>query len=207
MAWAWDAPGRIPRHEEESRIVVNDDTLDDQLVARGGQGDEEAFRLLVTRWERPVFAFLERMLGSREEAQDLGQETFVRVFQQARHYRAAGCFRSWLFRIAGNLARSRLRRRRIVGWVPFDPFRHDRASDEPGAEEQTLRGERQRAVRVALARLPERQREALVLRRYHDMSQEEIAVAMGTTVAAVESLLSRAMAALRIRLTEGGQLE
>ena len=88
---------------------MNDDTLDDRLMARGGQGDEEAFRLLVTRWERPVFAFLERMLGSREEAQDLGQETFVRVFQQARRYRAAGRFRSWLFRIAGNLARSRLR--------------------------------------------------------------------------------------------------
>jgi RNA polymerase sigma-70 factor (ECF subfamily) len=207
MASAWDAAGRIGRHEEESRIVVNDDTIDDRLMARGAQGDEEAFRLLVTRWERPVYAFLERVLGSREEAQDLGQETFVRVFLQAHRYRATGRFRSWVFRIAGNLARSRLRRRRIVGWVPFDPFRHDRASDEPDAEERALRGERQRAVRAALARLPERQREALVLRRYHDMSQEEIAAAMGTTVAAVESLLSRAMTALRIRLAEGGHLE
>jgi len=206
IAAAWDAAGRA-RHEEESIIVVNDDTIDDQLMARGARGDEEAFRLLVMRWERPVFAFLDRMLGSREEAQDLGQETFVRVFQQAGRYRADGRFRSWLFRIAGNLARSRLRRRKIVGWVPFDPFRHDRASDEPEPEERTLRGERQRAVRAALERLPERQREALVLRRYHDMSQEEIAAAMDTTVAAVESLLSRAMAALRMRLTEGGLLE
>lgn len=204
---AWDAAVRIGRREEGSRSVVNDDTIDDQLMARGAQGDEEAFRLLVTRWERPVFAFLERMLGSREEAQDLGQETFVRVFEQATRYRASGRFRSWLFRIAGNLARSRLRRRRIVGWVPFDAFRHDRASDEPGAEEHTLRGERRRAVRAALARLPRRQREALVLRRYHDLSQEEIAAAMNTTVAAVESLLSRAMATLRIRLTEEGVLE
>ena len=206
-ATAWDAAGRIGRREEGSRIVVNDDTIDDQLMARGAQGDEEAFRLLVTRWERPVFAFLERMLGSREEAQDLGQETFVRMFEQAGRYRATGRFRSWLFRIAGNLARSRLRRRKIVGWVPFDAFRHDRASEAPGAEEQTLRGERRQAVRAALARLPRRQREALVLRRYHDMSQEEIAAAMNTTVAAVESLLSRAMATLRIRLTEEGVLE
>lgn len=206
-ATAWDAAGRIGRREEGSRIVVNDDTIDDQLMARGAQGDEEAFRLLVTRWERPVFAFLERMLGSREEAQDLGQETFVRMFEQAGRYRATGRFRSWLFRIAGNLARSRLRRRKIVGWVPFDAFRHDRASEAPGAEEQTLRGERRQAVRAALARLPRRQREALVLRRYHDMSQEEIATAMNTTVAAVESLLSRAMATLRIRLTEEGVLE
>lgn len=201
------AAGRIGRREEGFQSVVNDDTIDDQLMARGAQGDEEAFRLLVMRWERPVFAFLERMLRSREEAQDLGQETFVRVFEQSGRYRASGRFRSWLFRIAGNLARSRLRRRRIVGWVPFDPFRHDRASEEPGAEERTLQGERRRAVREALARLPERQREALVLRRYHDLSQEEIAAAMDTTVAAVESLLSRAMATLRTRLAEEGVLE
>jgi len=207
IAAAWDAAGRVRRHEEESFIVVNDDTIDDQLMARGARGDEEAFRLLVMRWERPVFAFLDRMLGSREEAQDLGQETFVRVFQQAARYRADGRFRSWLFRIAGNLARSRLRRRKIVGWVPFDAFQHDRASDDPQPEERTLQAERRRAVRTALGRLPERQREALVLRRYHDMSQEEIAAAMGTTVPAVESLLSRAMAALRMRLTEGGLLE
>lgn len=207
LAAAWGAAFAIPRHEEESRIVVNDDTIDDQLMARGARGDEEAFRLLVTRWERPVFAFLTRMLGSREEAQDLGQETFVRVFQQAGRYRAAGRFRSWLFRIAGNLARSRLRRRRIVGWVSFDPLRHDRASDEPDMDARLESGDLRRVVRTALGRLPARQREALVLRRYHDMTQQEIADSMGTTVAAVESLLSRAMAALRMELSKEGVLE
>jgi len=65
------------------------------------------------------------MLGSVEEAEDLTQETFVRVHGQARRYRASGSFRSWLFRIAGNLARSRLRRRRILRWVNFDPAAHD----------------------------------------------------------------------------------
>jgi RNA polymerase sigma-70 factor (ECF subfamily) len=198
----------IARHNaEESRSVVNDDPLDDQLMARGARGDEEAFRLLVVRWERPVFAFLERMLGSREEAQDLGQETFIRMFQQAERYRPSGRFRSWLFRIAGNLARSRLRRRRIVKWVSFEPLLHDRPAADETQEDLVLRNERRRAVREALGRLPERQRQALVLRRYQDLSQEEIAEAMNTTVPAVESLLSRAMVALRMDLTREGVLE
>jgi len=192
---------------EESRSVVNDDPLDDQLMARGAQGDEEAFRLLVVRWERPVFAFLERMLGSREEAQDLGQETFIRMFQQASRYSPSNRFRSWLFRIAGNLARSRLRRRKIIGWVSFEPTLHDRETPGDSHDERLVRDERREAVHAALRRLPERQREALVLRRYHDLSQQEIAEAMGTTVPAVESLLSRAMAALKMDLTREGVLE
>jgi RNA polymerase sigma-70 factor (ECF subfamily) len=206
-AAAWGALGEARNHHEELRRVVNDDPLDDQLMARGASGDEEAFRLLVARWERPVFAFLERMLGTREEAQDLGQETFVRMFQQAARYRPEGRFRSWLFRIAGNLARSRLRRRRIVAWVPFDALRHDRPANEPTHEDRAVGMERRCAVRGALARLPERQREAIVLRRFHDMSQEEIAESMGTTVPAVESLLSRAMTALRMDLGSGGWIE
>jgi RNA polymerase sigma-70 factor (ECF subfamily) len=203
----WDPAVRALPHEEAVVTDRHDASLDDRLMERGAQGDEEAFRLLVARWERPLFAFHARMLGSREEAQDLGQETFIRVFRQARRYRATGRFRSWLFRIAGNLARSRLRRRRIVAWVPFDAFRHDRAADAPDAEASAILDERRRAVRDALARLPERQRQALVLRRYHDMSHQEIAETMDTTVAAVESLLSRSMTALRIHLAEGGLLE
>ena len=94
---------------------------DDALMTLTAEGEETAFSLLVQRWEKDVLSFLIYMLGSVEEAEDLVQETFVQVFRKAGSYRAAGMFKSWLFRIAGNLARSRLRRRKILRWVSFDP--------------------------------------------------------------------------------------
>lgn len=170
---------------------------DDELMRRAAAGDREAFRLLVERWEQPVYAFLCRMLGSPEEALDLRQETFLRVHQQAGRYRAQGQFRSWLFRIAGNLARSALRRRRILKWLRLDPQEHDRPADQEPADRALERQELQAAVRAAIAELPARQREALVLRRYQELSQREIAAALGTTEEGVESLLGRAMSRLR----------
>ena len=143
------------------------------------------------------------MTGSLEEAQDLGQETFLRVFRQAERYRPGGRFKSWLFRIAGNLARSRLRRRKIIEWVRFDARAHDlRAMDEP-ADRRLESDERRRAVREALATLPDRQRQAVVLRRWEEMSVAEIAETLDTTVSAVDSLLHRATVALRHRLAPG----
>ena len=166
-------------------------------MARAAAGQESAFRELVERWERPVFGFLYRMTGSTEEALDLRQETFLRVYAQAGRYQGAGLFRSWLFRIAGNLARSALRRRRVLSWVRFDMVRHDRASGSESVQEALERRERSRQVRAALARLPERQRAAVALRQDEGMSYREIAAVLGTTESAVESLLTRAIAALR----------
>ncbi len=176
---------------------MSDHPSDDDLMLRGAQGNDEAFRILVGRWEKPVFAFLERMLGSREESQDIAQETFVKVCQQAGKYEPRGQFRSWLFRIAGNMARSRLRRRKILQWIRFDPVVHDRAGTSTGANDLLERKEQQAVVRGALNRLPARQRQAVVLRQYEAFSYREIAESMQTTVSAVETLLFRAMNALR----------
>jgi RNA polymerase sigma-70 factor, ECF subfamily len=177
-----------------------DPAEDDELMARGAQGDDEAFGILVTRWERRVFAFLEIMVGSREEAQDIAQEAFLRMCRHAKEYRPSGQFRSWLFRIAGNLARSRLRRRRILPWIRFDPLVHNRPAPSKGPDMIREKEEERIAVRRALGRLPDRQRQAVVLRQYEDLSYREIAETMGTTVPAVETLLFRAMTALRKEL-------
>jgi RNA polymerase sigma-70 factor (ECF subfamily) len=176
---------------------------DDLLMERIARGDEAAFRALVERWERPVFAFLARMLGSREEAQDLSQETFLRVYRSAGRYRGSGRFKSWLFRIAGNQARSRLRRRKVLSWVGLDPEREDLPSPGESAERRMEREDEAARVRRAVTALPARQREAVVLREYEGMSYQEIAEAMGTSVSAVESLLHRAVTALRKELIRG----
>ena len=179
-------------------MTLNQD--DDALMARTAQGEEAAFGLLVLRWEADVRAFLVSMLGSIEEAEDLTQETFIKVHGQAGRYRGEGRFRSWLLRIAGNLARSRLRRRKILRWVSFDPVRHDPTDDGPAPDDGLQQQQRTRAVRAALAELPDRQREALVLHRYQGLKYKEIAATMGTTVPGVESLIQRALASLRSRL-------
>ncbi len=177
------------------------DRTDDQLLTNYVQGDENALRILVERWERPVFAFLVRMLGSAEEAEDLCQDTFINLIKAAERYEPAGKFQSWLFRIAGNKARSRLRRRKILRWVPLT----DNYDNAPAPEADALEGlaaqEVQRQVQEAIASLPERQRQALVLKQYQEFSYQEIADAMETSVSSVQMLLHRAMTAMRKDLT------
>jgi RNA polymerase sigma-70 factor (ECF subfamily) len=173
---------------------------DDELITRGTGGDDDAFGLLVGRWEKRVFSFLHYMLGSREEAQDLTQEAFIRMCHSADSYRPSGQFRSWLFRIAGNLARSRLRRRKILRFVRFDPVAHDQPARGSSPDRPLEKEEEQAAVRRAVGKLPARQRQAVVLRQYQGLAYKEIATAMQTTVSAVETLLYRAMTSLRREL-------
>lgn len=179
---------------------------DDDLMARIARDEEPAFRLLVERWERPVHAYFWRMTGCREDARDLAQDVFVKVHGHAGSYRPEGKFKSWLFRIAGNRARSWARRRKIVDWVRFDGLRHDRADDARPPDADLQSRETGAQVRAAVAALPARQREALVLRRYHEMSQKEIAAAMAISEGAVESLLVRAMQALKQQLVRENEV-
>ena len=181
------------------------DREDDELMAGIAAGEEAAFRLLVDRWERDVLAFLIHMTGSRDDAEDLAQETFVRVFRQAGRYRPEGKFRSWLLRIAGNLARSRQRRRRLLKWLPLDTERHDVASSTPLADRGLEVEQTAQIVHEAVARLPDRQRQALVLHRFQGLRYAEVADAMGTSLAGVESLIQRALAGLRTDLTRRGE--
>lgn len=174
---------------------------DDALMAATARGEEAAFRLLVLRWEVQVRAFLVAMLSSREDAEDLTQDTFVQVFRKAGSYRPAGKFRSWLFRIAGNLARSRLRRRKILSWVPFNADFHEPVDPAENPAAALDRRSEEQQVRSAVARLPERQRQALVLHRFMGLRYGEIAEAMGVSVPAVESLIQRAMGRLKTLLS------
>jgi len=177
---------------------------DDALVAAIGSGDRDALRLLLERWGPRVRAFLQRTLGSTRDAEDLTQETFVRIYGAAARYRPSGRFPAWLFRIAGNLARRELRRRKLIALVLGEPatrpeeiFASLPASGAFDPESPLRDAEIRRAMAAALARLPERQRMAVLLRFYEEMPVADIASALGIGTRAAESLLARATRTLR----------
>jgi len=177
---------------------------DDTLMVSTARGDPAAFRILMERWWPRVFAFLARALSHRADAEDLAQETFVRAYRAAPRYVPEGRFAAWLFRIAGNLARAEMRRRRVRGWLlgagaPSDevvlqslPALHCFDADGPLADAEV-----RLALARALARLPERQRLAILLRHFEDLRMRDVALALGIGESAAESLVARGTASLR----------
>lgn len=165
------------------------------LMAKVQSGDETALATLMTEWEIPVKALLMRFLHNQQDAADITQETFVRVWEQRAKYRLQAEFRPWLLAIAVNLARNRLRwwKRR-----PEDTLEAwNGVGESKDAAQSTEAKERANAVRDAITSLPRDLREAVVLAEYQGMSHAEIATTVGTTPKAVESRLYRARAALR----------
>ncbi len=171
-------------------------------------GEEAALGALMERWELPVKAVVGRIVLNAGEAEELAQETFVRVWQQREKFRPGAEFRPWVFAIAVNLARNRLRWWRRRPTVELDEWTLLRqgfggqgelaAGESPSVKAECE--ERAAAVRDAIAALPLELREAIVLFEYEQMSQAEIAVAAGCTVKAVESRVARAREKLRAAL-------
>lgn len=158
--------------------------------------DEAALGRLMERWELPVKRLLARIVLNATEAEELAQETFVRVWQQRDKFRDGAAVRPWIFAIAANLARNRLRWWRSRPAVALEQW------DEPvgagrSAERDLERAERAAAVRDAVAALPAELREALVLCEYEGMSHAEIATVAGCSAKAVESRVARAREKLR----------
>ncbi|MSU48117.1 MAG: sigma-70 family RNA polymerase sigma factor [Opitutus sp.] len=173
---------------------------DRAAMARVQQGDEAALGALMERWERPVKAVIGRLVFNATESGDLAQETFVRVWQQREKYRAGAEFRPWVFAIALNLARNRLRwwrRRPEVALQAWNETIGEGERGRGGEGERMERAERADAVREAIAALPVELREAIVLFEYEEMSHAEIAVAVGATPKAVETRIYRAKEKLR----------
>jgi RNA polymerase sigma-70 factor (ECF subfamily) len=181
------------------------DRADMQRLAAGHDG---ALNELMERHAGPVFQFLYRMLASEEEAHDLAQETFVRVYRHCQRFDRRAKFTTWLYTIAGNLARNEHRRRSRHPSVSLEAedeqsggrLEEALTSGGTGPREQAEANERQQAVRAAIGSLPQDLREAVVLCEWEDLSAAEAAEVLQTSRRAVESRVYRARKLLRQKL-------
>jgi RNA polymerase sigma-70 factor (ECF subfamily) len=172
---------------------------DDELVRRAGTGDAAAVQALVARKLRRVLSLAERMLGDAAEAEDVAQETFVKVWRNAPNWRpGAAKFDTWLHRVTLNLCYDRLRRRREKPTA--EP--PDTPDPGPGPDRGLMAAAVGERVRTAMQALPPRQREAIVLCHYQELGNIEAAGVMGVSVEALESLLSRGRRALKAALAD-----
>lgn len=172
------------------------------LMLRVRGGDLKAFEQLVELHQHAVVGTVAKMLGNTHDAEDIAQQVFVRVWKSAARYEPNAKFTTWLFTITRNLVFNEVRRRQRKPAVSLDQREEElhAASPVDGAlrpDETTLQRELEDAVDAAIQELPEKQRLAVVLRRYEDMPYEEIAVILELSLSAVKSLLFRARAQLK----------
>ncbi|KQN40267.1 RNA polymerase subunit sigma [Sphingomonas sp. Leaf407] len=174
---------------------------DAALLRRLAAGEAGAPRAMVTAKLGRILSLARRMLGDSGEAEDVAQEVFTRIWRQAPRWRPGTArFDTWVHLVTLNLCRDRLRRPHAI--VMADP--PERPDPAPDAEADLLASERAAAVAAAVARLPDRQREAVLLTCYQDLPNAEVATLLGTSVEAVESLLARARRTLRTALVDDG---
>ena len=167
---------------------AEDDRSDEALLALYGRGDPMAARVLTGRLAPVALRVAYRMLGERAEAEDIAQEAMLRLWKQAPDWQAGGAkVSTWLYRVVTNLATDRLRRRRSV---PLEAV-PEPVDTAPGAVGRMVEADRAAALDLALLALPERQRQAVVLRHLEGLGNPEIAAIMGIGVEAVESLIAR----------------
>jgi RNA polymerase sigma-70 factor (ECF subfamily) len=185
---------------------------DVRLMLQVRDGDAAAFTELVLRYQNRLLTILEHLVGSREQAEDLAQDVFVRVFKARERYLPEAKFSTWLFTIANNVAsnalRSRSRRREVRvaegNGADSAPLALDQLAKAASGFMPTRaldKAEQAEMVRSAVAALSERQRMALLLAKFEGMSYQDIAATMGLSVQAIKSLLSRARVNLKEILT------
>ena len=178
---------------------------DAALMAEVARGDTVAFERLVERHQSLVIGTVGRMLGNNSDVEDVAQQVFIRVWKGAPRYRPTAKFTTWLLTITRNLVFNEARRRKRHPGNILDVHEGEEAlaltdSVRHLPDEELLEAELQRTIESAIRALPEKQRMAVVLRRYESKSYEEIGEVLGLTVPAVKSLLFRARTELRAAL-------
>ena len=180
---------------------------DVRLMQLVGRGDTRAFEQLIEKHQTLVAGTVARMLGSSSDVEDIAQQVFIRVWKSARRYVPQAKFTTWLLKITRNLVFNEMRRTKRRPHVPLPS--EAGMEDRPLKDDTTLapdasllESELQQAIEEAIQRLPDAQRMALILRRYQQLSYEQIAEVLDLSVPAVKSVLFRARTELRSRLSK-----
>ncbi len=177
--------------------ITTSQLSDDDCIARAQRGDASAFAELVRRFQDRVFRFLLRLTRTREDAQDLTQETFMHAYEALPKWRPDALFSTWLLRIARNLAYDMLRRSQRVDFVTLEPEQEARLVGTAPTPEAALHDVQQlRLLDAALSRLPTEQREVLLLREIEQLSYDEIAQVLDVPLGTIKSRIARARLAL-----------
>jgi len=184
-----------------------DDADDLRLMRLVGRADTNALEELIEKHQALVAGTVARMLGSNSDVEDIAQQVFIRVWKSARRYVPRAKFTTWLLKITRNLVFNELRRTKRRAHVPLQP---EAATEDLSLKDDTnlapdaslLEVELRQTIEEAILQLPETQRMALVLRRYEQLSYEEIADVLDLSVPAVKSVLFRARSELRTRLSK-----
>ncbi len=176
---------------------------DGDLMSRLQAGDDRALDALMDRWQLPLRRFLYRSTSNEHDARDLAEDTFVRVYRNREKFRSGAKFSTWLFSIALNLSRDRVRRGKARPVISLDEAALTAVSDksiEPAGDtpdEALLKAETALTVRLAVEALPEPLKTAVLLCEYEELSQADAAAITGCSPKAVETRLYRARALLR----------
>jgi RNA polymerase sigma-70 factor (ECF subfamily) len=182
---------------------------DAALMLRVKRGDMQAFEALAEKYKQPIVNMMYRMVRDLDEAEDLAQNVFIRVYQSAGRYEVSAKFSTWIFTIARRLCLNEIRRR---GRHPAESLESSQSDEEEQAPRQfedvktftppeaCLQGELAQKIEEALAQLPDKQRLAIVLCRQDELSYEEIARVLGCSVPATKSLIHRARETLKEKL-------
>lgn len=202
-------PRESRQDRQESRAHESDDAEDGSsaaedvaLMLKVRDGDADAFESLVRKHQSAVIGTVARMLNNTDDAHDIAQQVFIRIWKSAPRYEPTAKFTTWLFTITRNLVFNESRRRYRQSEVSMDRQEeesHIQIEDEAviRPDDAAVQQELEAAVDRAIAALPEKQRLAVVLRRYEDLPYEEIGAILGLTLPAVKSLLFRARTQLK----------
>lgn len=181
--------------------------MEARLVAMARDGNRNAFAELVERYKGKIYHLAYRMLGNNQEAEDVVQDTFMRIYEHLDRYDNAHKFSTWIYRIATNLCIDRLRRRKAVysldaeyadgeGLDGYSVLR----SDDPGPDQQLVLSERQQLIASAMATLPAKYKSAMALKYYQDLSLQEISDILHIPVSTVKTRIHRGRGYLRRKL-------